>query len=245
MASRSVKSANRVFQLLEVFERERRSMRVGELVEKLDMPQSSLSMLLKTLVADGYIDFDPVARAYCPSVRVAYLCQWTAHLPHRADAIPEALRALAAQTGETVLLGRLDGVRMQYVTVIDSQHDLRFAPVAGTKRPVHRTAIGIMLLTTISEETASRILRKYNAEMATQQTLADVAVTLKEVAIAREQGYYHSQGLATPGAGVLAMLLPSSIRGQRLSVGIGAPLDRLLLHKRELLALLRTAAEHC
>ena len=99
MVDRSVKSATRAFELLEVFERERRPLRVNTLVERLGAPQSSVSMLLKTLVSDGYMEFNPATREYCPSARVAFFCEWATQLPHRPDAIPQALHALAAKSG--------------------------------------------------------------------------------------------------------------------------------------------------
>lgn len=243
---RSVKSATRAFELLEVFERERRPMRVNALVEKLDAPQSSVSMLLKTLVSEGYMEFNAATREYCPSARVAFFCEWATHLPHKADAIPQALHELATHTGETVLLGRLDGLQMQYITVVDSQHDLRFAPAPGTKRPPHRSAIGIVLMSTMADDQIGRLLRRYNAELApTEGQRADIEATLREVVLARQQGYYHSCSLATPGAGVIATLLPTPIRCQRLALGVGAPLDRLQLQKRELVDLLRAAVRQC
>ena len=55
MDNRTVKSADRVFDLLELFERVRRPLRVGEIAERLGVPQSSVSMLLRTMVARGYM----------------------------------------------------------------------------------------------------------------------------------------------------------------------------------------------
>ena len=73
----------------------------------------------------------------------------------------------------------------------------------------------------------------------------NVKATLAEVAVARDQGYYQSGGLATPGHGVIAMLLPSSLRGQRMALGVGARLDRLQLRKREYIDRLSEAIAHC
>src|SRR5687768_9688807 len=61
--SGSVKSAVRVLDLLELLDR------VGQLshadiAEALEIPKSSLTQLLRTLVARGYIAFDPAAKAY-------------------------------------------------------------------------------------------------------------------------------------------------------------------------------------
>ena len=242
---RSVKSATRVFDLLDVFERERKPLRVADLVSGLDAPQSSVSMLLKTSVSKGYVDFNPVTREYCPSMRVAYMCHWVTHSPDRPTAIPEALRQLAEKTGETISLARVAGAQLQYVAVIQSRHALRFVVVSGTKRPLHRAAAGIVLMSTMDDQRVGRILRQYNAEHESDVHTANVQATLREVAVARDQGYYQSGGLATPGAGVIAMLLPSVIRGQQMAVGIGAPLDRLQLHKREYLDRLKEAVAQC
>lgn len=242
---RSVKSATRVFELLEIFERERRPLRTAELVEALDAPQSSVSMLFKTLLAEGYMDFNPDTREYCPSVRVAYMCDWVTHLPNRPTAIPQALRNLAELTGETILLGRMDGVQVQYVSVIHSQHAVRFVPAAGTKRPLHRTSVGLMLLSTLEDARIGLMLRRFNAERGVSDKPANVESTLSEVGVARDQGFYQSASLATPGGGVISMLLPSPIRGQRLAAGVGAPLSRLQLNCGRYRELLQRAVAQC
>jgi IclR family transcriptional regulator, acetate operon repressor len=242
---RSVKSAARAFDLLEVFERERKPLRVSDLVEALDAPQSSVSMLLKTLVSDGYVDFSPATREYCPSMRVANLCGWVSHLPDRPRAIDQAMQQLAQTTGETIVLGRLDCIQLQYVSVVHSRQAVRFTPVTGTKRPPHITAAGIVLMTTLDDERISLLLRRYNAELGVGGKPASVAETLTEVTKARELGHYQSAGIVNPGHAVLAMLLPSTIRGQRLAMGIGAPQGRLQLHQRDYLNRLMEAVAQC
>jgi DNA-binding IclR family transcriptional regulator len=242
---RTVKSALRVFDLLEAFERSRRPMRVAELVEALDVPQSSLSMLLKTLLGVGYIDFDPETREYCPSVRVANLCEWATHLPSRPKALQETLEKLSAQTNETVLLGRIDGAEVQYAAVIHSRRTVRFVAVSGARRPLHRTALGICLLTTLSDERIALLLRRYNAEREDHVMPAQLDAVLNEVALARAQGYYFSAGLVTPGAGVIGTVLPTPVRGQKYAVGIGGPIGRLRRRQTELVAQLRTCAALC
>ena len=242
---RSVKSATRVFDLLDVFERERKPLRVADLVNGLDAPQSSVSMLLKTSVSKGYLDFNPMTREYCPSMRVAYMCHWVTHLPDRPTAIPEALRQLAEQTGETITLGRVTGIELQYIAVIPSRHAIRFVVVSGTRRPLHRAAAGIVLMSAMDDERIGRIMRQYNAEHEPAAQKASMQATLREVVVARDQGYYQSAGLATPGSGVIAMLLPTRIRGQQMAAGVGAPLDRLQLRKGEYLERLREAVAQC
>ncbi|GER20306.1 IclR family transcriptional regulator [Variovorax boronicumulans] len=237
-----VKSAIRVFDLLELFDAERRPLRVTTIAQKLEAPQSSVSMLLKSLVSRGYMEFDATTREYCPSVRVAFLGDWATRIPHRRDAVQDALRRLANETGETVLLGRQSGILLQYLSVIESQNVLRFSPSPGTMRPMHRTATGIMLLSAQDDERIGRLLRRYNAEPGRTGPVAKIATTMRAVEWAREHGYYESANLATQGTGVIATLLATPIRGQRLSIGVGGPVDRLHARRAELVRIVLAVA---
>lgn len=231
-----VKSAQRVFEILELFEAERRPLRVAEMVEKLAMPQSSVSMILKTLVARGYMEFDPRTRRYCPSLRVAFLGDWAANVPGRRQPIQDTLRQLAAQTGERVLLGRQSGMFMQYVSVTEARSMSRPVLAPGTVRPLHLSAIGIVLLSQMEDEQIDRLLRRYNAEYGSKTDPANITRTLRAVESARRLGYFESAGLATPGAGVIATLLPTRIRTQWLGVGVAGPVALLHARRSDLLS---------
>ncbi|MDR2154631.1 MAG: helix-turn-helix domain-containing protein [Burkholderiaceae bacterium] len=234
-----VKSAIRVFELLEVFEAERRPLRIAEMVALLDAPQSSVSMLAKTLVARGYMDFEPVSRTYCPSARVAFLCDWTTRAPEHKSELRDAMRQIARTTGETVILARRSGLFVQYVSVLQSRHALRFELVSGTRRPLYHAALGIMLLTQLDDDEVGKLLRRYNAETRQGDPIAAIADTVRAVRQAREQGWYESANLATHGAGVICTLLATPIRGQRLGIGVGAPLYRLQRERKNMLAAIR------
>ncbi|MBP8232968.1 MAG: helix-turn-helix domain-containing protein, partial [Rhizorhabdus sp.] len=72
----SVKSASRVFEILELFDGSRVPLSATEIVRKLGWPQSSTVALLKTLVSLGYLAYDTFERTYLPTMRVALLGGW-------------------------------------------------------------------------------------------------------------------------------------------------------------------------
>ncbi len=240
-----VKSAQRVFEILELFESECRPLRVGDIVDRLGMPQSSVSMLLRTLVARGYMEFDAARREYCPSVRVSFLGDWVVRIPGQREDIQDMLRHLAEETGETVLMGRQNGMLMQYVSMIESQHALRLILPPGTMRPLHRSAIGIMLLSRMDDERIGRLLRRFNAEAGAILPRANLAETMRHVELARSQGYFESDSLSTAGSGVIAALLSRPIRGQQLAVGVGGPVPRLHERRARLVAAVKAAGRAC
>src|SRR4051812_27531129 len=98
-----VKSAVRVLEVFELFERERRPCALNEICAALDYPQSSGTVLLKSLVSRGYLSYDRSARTYFPSLRLASLGEWVGPALFGQDGtIFEVLRDLHRATGETV-----------------------------------------------------------------------------------------------------------------------------------------------
>ena len=76
MSAGVVKSARRVFEVLELFDRERRPLSLKEMCAALRLAPSSGAALLKSLVALGYLDYDRGTRSYFPTMRIAFLGQW-------------------------------------------------------------------------------------------------------------------------------------------------------------------------
>lgn len=175
-------------------------------------------------------------------MRVSFLGAWTVGDPGRCEEITDAMRELAEDTGETVLLGRRSGMFMQYLSVVESQHALRLTLSSGTTRPLHRTAIGIMLLSRLDDEQVGRLLRRWNAEHGRNGVPARIAETMRAVARARRKGYFESDSLATPGSGVIATLLATPVRGQCLGIGVSGPVARLHARRAELTAAVLAAA---
>ncbi|MGI9424658.1 MAG: IclR family transcriptional regulator, partial [Hyphomicrobiaceae bacterium] len=204
------------------------------LVKRLEIPQSSTSTLMKTLVSNGLVEFDPSLRTFQPSVRLAFLGNWVLGSSDGLAQIQTLLQRLAAETGETVLVGAQNGLNVQYLSVIVSEHQVRFALRPGLMRPLHLAGLGIMLLGQKTDDEVGRIVRRFNAEADAEQTLANESEVLDAVRKARAQGYCYTANLASPGAGVIATLLPLAVEGRFLAIGLGAPIDRLEA-RRELL----------
>lgn len=228
MNEKTVKSAVRVLAIFEVFEMERRALTISELVERLKIPQSSTSTLMKSLVTKGFVEFDAETRRYRPSVRLAFLGNWVLGATDVIAHIHSLAQTLSARTGETILVGSENGLFMQYLSVIVSPHTVRIALHAWLKRPLHRSGLGLMLLSLKTDAEIGRVVRRYNAEYAAADGIRfSERQTLQMVEKARRQGWCETANLIVEGAGSLATLLPLP-QGQRpLAVGIGAPVARL------------------
>lgn len=229
-----VKSAVRVVQVLELFEAERRALSVQEIVDALKVPQSSISSLLKTLVAEGYLTRQRSSRRYLPSERLAFVGHWALGASGGMTAIGRVMNYLSERTGEAVLLGVQSGLQMRYVSMIESPHALRFSLRPNQTRPLHGCGLGIMLLTRFTNSEIGAMVRNYNVEFRASPSSLTEAQVLKHVETARTQGYFETYGMVSDEVGTISTLLDLPLEGRALALGIGGPLARLN-PKRELL----------
>jgi IclR family acetate operon transcriptional repressor len=227
LAKGTVKSAERVLLVLEHFRTTQRPAFANELRRALDMPQSSASMLLRSLVTLGYLDYSPATRTFIPTLRVALLGDWLFRQDPVASPLVTALKALHEETGETVILGRQNGAaHVQYISVLQADQGLQLAVRVGVLRPMTITGIGRVLLASKPIREVKLIVRRNNAE-APASWRVNEREFLSSLEKIRSCGYAMGDALITPGATTVSMLLPVATGDTPLAVGVGGPVERL------------------
>ena len=226
VTDKMVKSAVRVLDIFEAFEAERRALTISELVDLLQIPQSSMSTLIKSLVARGFVEYDAQTRRYRPSVRLAFLGNWVLGSTDTIARIHTLAQSLHDETGETVLIGAENGLYLQYMSVVVSPSTLRFALHPGLRRPLHRSGLGIMLLTRKQDADIGRLVRRYNAERLEHgEERVSEAEVLRRVQAARAQGWFFSSSMFVKGGGSVATLLPLPRDRTTLAIGFAVTLS--------------------
>lgn len=247
MTTKIVKSAGRTLLVLEVFAIWRRAATASEIEAALDMPQSSTSVLLRSMVELGYLDYDAIGRKYHPTLRVAMLSDWMrASVSDSLHA--ENIDSLRDQTGETVLIGRRMGWSVHYVQISRSGHELQYFVQEGTRRPLSTSASGRALLSTMSDQAALRLARRINEEATSKAECVDEETLLEALRAIRSTGI--SETAAALGGErdihAIATLMPASTDGERFSLCIAGPKERVLRHRSNLTAALQDwIGQHC
>ena len=221
-----VKSAQRVMELLEFFDKHKEPVRVSDIVEALDFPQSSASGLLKTLVAMGYLRFDQTGRTFSPTARLAFLGHWALGHAESVEIIQSTMRWLTDHSGESALLGARSGIDMQYIANTSTESALSFQIAVGTKRPLHACSFGISLLSLDSDEEIGLIARRYNAENPNGPPV-NMEELMARVKQSREDGVFVSRNLFTQGAGVVSTVIPRGNGYRTMVIGVGGPVKRI------------------
>lgn len=222
MSDKMVKSAVRVLDIFEAFEAEQRALTISELVDLLQIPQSSMSTLIKSLVAKGFVEYNAETRSYRPSVRLAFVGNWVLGSTDVIAQIHTLAQRLHDETGQTVLIGSENGLYMQYLSLVVSPHTLRFHLHPGLKRPIHRSGLGLMLLTLKEDGEIGRLVRRYNAELSDPtENKSSPSAIVSQVMDARRQGWCFSSNQSVQGGASIATLLPLPRLNRMLAIGFG------------------------
>lgn len=235
----AVKSAGRVLQVLEFFEDVRRPARATEISEALGMPQSSTSILMRSLRDLGYLDYDHATRTFLPSPRVSLLGAWLDGGPIRDGRLTRMMERLTAETGKTSFVAARSGIFAQYIYTVSSTSTMRFHITIGARRLLVWSAAGFTLMTGMEDAEIRALTRRTAAEIPGFHARSDDVVA--NVVRARRKGHFLSRGLVTQGAGAIALRLPEGVdaAGRPLALAFGGLQEELERDEDQLVASMR------
>jgi DNA-binding IclR family transcriptional regulator len=221
----TVKSADRTLEVLEVLASSPRRRSLGELARDLGIPKSSLHGLLRTMTQRGWVEVDAGGARFGLGVRALQVGAAYVDADDSVGLLSGVLDELAAEFGETVHLGRLDGADVVYLAKRESKHPLRLFSAVGRRLPAHATALGKALLAERpAAEVDARLPRPLPA--LTSHTLTDRADLYAELAAVREAGYAVDREENTDGIVCFAVAVPlRTPAGDAIS--ISAPASRV------------------
>ena len=219
-----VKSADRALDVLEELAQAGHLSRT-ELARRLKIPKSSLHGILRTLELRGWVELDPGRSLYHLGVRSLIVGASFVDEDLVVARTAPVLDALAAATGETVHLGRLQGAEIVYMAKRESVHPLRMFSAVGRRLPAHATALGKVLLAQRSDDEVRAILPEVLSAL-TPRTVCDPEVLIERLAEVRRAGYAIDNEEATVGLRCFAVALPASAPSVN-AISISIPVARL------------------
>jgi DNA-binding IclR family transcriptional regulator len=237
----TVKSAERVLQIFEFFDDLQSSATVTEITQRLRLPQSSTSALLRSLVTLGYLQYDRFKRTYIPTSRVALLGNWVNEQMVVEGSIIKLMREISEQTNDTILLSVRNKLYIQVIHVIQSTKEGRPQLATGAGRSIVTAGAGHALLSTMSNEEITRIAICSNAQRHGNLPIVSVRDLLDHIAEVRRDGFAFASSVVVPGGGILAMPLATCVAHEPMVVGIAGPVEDILLKREVLVTVMRAA----
>lgn len=182
-----VPAVSRALTLLERLAGARAPMSLARLATDLDLPKSSVHGLCNTLVSFGYLRRQSDG-AFLIGPSVMGLAE---AFVSGTDVATEfnALWSDAAAPEETVVLSVLSGTDALYMAVRNSARPLGLAFTVGMRLPAHLSGSGKAMLAHRPADAVRELFGSAPLSKLTKKGPRDVEALLKELALARRQGY--------------------------------------------------------
>lgn len=204
---------------------------VSELAREAGLPVSTTHRLLATLVADGYAALDSGTHLYRVALRVFELSQKAA-ATWGSTRVREVLTAMAEETGESALMGAIDGTGFVYLEHVEGPHRVRVKGNLGTRGPLHCTALGKLLLAVQPADERERILEQITLTRYTDTTVTTMARLRQELRTTAERGYAVTDQEYEPEIRSIAVpVTAGEPLGATIAVCLTAPLYRTSIER--------------
>ncbi|MBK1787729.1 IclR family transcriptional regulator [Prauserella cavernicola] len=226
--SGGIRAVSRAFRVLQAFSPERMSLGVAELVRETGLPRTTVLRLVETLAAEGVLESGPDGQ-----VRVGTRLIGLAAFSAAAWTVPEPslarMRALAAETGETVSLYVRKGLCRVVVGQAPSPNTLRHVVRPGDELPLSVGSAAYVLLGLEAPDERDVLIDRVAAHSGTPGAAAPLR---RGVAAAIADGWAISHGQREPGnTGLAVPIRPDDSDGTRVParpvvLAIGGPTVR-------------------
>ena len=222
-----VKSAARALEVLELFNERRRPLKLHEIYEHLDYPQSSATHLLKSMVSLGYVNYNPVTRTYVPTGKVKGLGSWMASSMSGHAHYRELVDTLHARTDETVALSMQNDLFIQYFMIRAPRHEFKMPPNEGNMLLLTQSTSGMAILSKMADRQVDKLVRHINYYEAEGGTRVEIAQVMRELRWIRQVGYCYDEKRPDPRVLSVAFPLEETLHGIPLALGVGGLTDRI------------------
>lgn len=192
----TVKSATRTLDIIEYVVSRGRPLVAQEIAAALQIPVSSLSYLLNTLVERGYLA--RTGRLYAAGPGLERL-QSRDRVFTLADRVAPLVRALRIQLNETASFFVRRDWTVEALATESSDHALRYALQTGSRAPLHAFSGGKALLAALGEAELARYFAETDRQALTATTITGEAPLRDEIARIRATGIARTREEHTPG----------------------------------------------
>lgn len=220
----------RTIEILTTLGRAERPLGVREVARQLQIPTSTTHRILRALESTGAVVPGPERSAYTLGPTVLQLgFAFVERLDVREKALPR-LQDLLERTHETVGLTIPMGHERIYVTLLESEYELRARPALGRPYPLYKGAPGRALLMSSPDDEIDRILARLDELEAHADpkskivTSADVWGAIRQC---RRDGYAMAFEETMPGLNTIAAPVRDHTRTVCAAISVSGPVSRL------------------
>jgi DNA-binding IclR family transcriptional regulator len=220
----SVKSAQRVLDILQMFAAEPDAKTLAKIARTLKQPKSSCLAILQTLERSGYL-YQLDGGRYYPTTRWLADARAISGGDKVVMRVQPILEALRNETGETVLFAKRLDTQSLYLQIVESRQILRYTADVGQLKPLHCSASGHALLGGMDPDERETLIRRLPMSRMTDHTITRRKELSARIAASSERGWYCSLREYHPETAAVGV--PMRIDGEVYAILVAAPYHRL------------------
>jgi len=157
--------------------------------QRVSLDKATVTRLLRTLVAAGYVTQDERTRRYRLTGRILWLAhRVTTRLDLRSVA-RSYLTALRDELGETVHLGVMEDLPVVYVDKLEADNSIQLVSAIGQTMPLHSTSLGKAMLAALPDEEREEKYARMELARRTDRTILDLDTLREEIRRTQLRGY--------------------------------------------------------
>jgi len=164
----------RTFAIVELVARSNAAIEVADVIEELALPKATAYRLVDGLVSSGYLAREPVRKRLTVGSRLTDLAFGAMRASMRDCGRHALLRRLAHRVNETCNIGMILNGEIVYLDRVEAEHwPLRLHFAAGSRVPLHCSAIGKLYLALLPARRRQRLLQSLELRRFTDSTITD------------------------------------------------------------------------
>lgn len=224
-------STLRAFALLEQIAISDDSLTLEELTRLSGLPKPTVHRILHLLMRGELVERQSLDKRYVAGPRLCSLSLAVQMRSPRRSERRAILARLVETIGETCNFTMLDGSEVVYLERVETSAEIRLHMDAGSRVPLHCTASGKLLLSSLPPAQVRRLLGSGPLPRYTDRTTTDFAALGRELAKIRASGVGTDVGEYLVGSVCLAVPVHDSQGRMPAAIAVHGPAPRMTLKK--------------
>lgn len=188
MSEKGVQVLDRAFNILELLSTEKNGLGITDISTILNLNKSTVHRIVSSLCEHGYAE-KTAGSNYKIGIKIVQLSSfYLNNIELNTEAKPY-LTELANKLKLPVHLGILDGLDVVYIDKVDVINNIRLYSQIGKRIEVHCSALGKTILSSMSNNDISYLLKEYKFNQYTEKTIKTVDELIDNLNEAKTKGY--------------------------------------------------------
>ena len=196
----------RAFRLLDEIVAAGTPLSVAELAERTEIPKPTVHRLVGNMIAEGLLRNDSFSRGLVPGARVIGMMVKAQAASWPGGPVRAVMQSLVDDVRESCNFGVFDRDAVLYVERVECEWPIRIQLGAGSRVPLHASAIGKLLWAHLPEPDRRHLLATLPRPALTANTVTDASALETQFDVIRREG--HALNDAENVDGLIGLAVP-------------------------------------